>query len=63
MKVYILKEEDFDNLLLAVDRNPEHGHNGGSSVVLTDTEKRAHQEAHAFYNLQVHRWVKKQKEP
>lgn len=57
MKVYVLKEEDFQRLLDNLDRNPKHGMGGGSSVALSDEERRAHDEAHRFYNYQVRRWL------
>ena len=30
-KAFILSNEDFDKLLLMIDRDPKHGSNGGSS--------------------------------
>ncbi len=57
MRVFLLKEEDFDRLRLTIDRNPEHGLNGGSSQVFSETEKEAQLEAHRFYNYQVVRWI------
>lgn len=57
MKVYLIREEDITHLLTLVDRNPSHGSQGGSSAVLTDVEKQAHDKAHRFYNYQVIRWI------
>lgn len=57
MKVFILKEEDFQQLLCMIDRNPEHGRNGGSSVILNDIEKQYYDDAHRFYNYQVRKWL------
>jgi hypothetical protein len=57
MKVYMLKEHDFQLLLSLVDRNPKHGHSGGSSKVLSKEEEKAHDEAHGFYNYQVRTWI------
>ena len=59
MKVYLLKQEDIDLLTTMVDRNPEHGRRGGSSQVLSDEEKKAHEDAHSFYNYQVRVWISK----
>jgi len=57
MKAYILNEEDFDKLLTAIDRDPQHGLNGGSSQVFSPVEKQAFETAHRFYNYQVRRWL------
>lgn len=57
MKAYILSEQDFERLLAALDRNPEYGYNGGSSAVLSEQERKAHKEAHGFYNHQIRRWI------
>lgn len=57
MKVYILKDKDFERLLAEIDRDPQYGEWGGSSRVLSDEEKKAHQEAHRFYNFIIHRWL------
>jgi hypothetical protein len=61
-KVFILTEEDFANLLMAVDRNPNHGERGGSSQVLSQAEEDAHDKAHRFYNYQVRTWVSRMKD-
>lgn len=57
MKIYLLKEEDFETLLAAIDRDPHHGERGGSSVAMSEIEDRAHAAAHRFYNYQVRRWL------
>ncbi len=57
MKAYIITQADVDRLLTMIDRNPRHGAEGGSSVVLDKAEERAHHDAHRFYNYQVRRWV------
>ncbi len=57
MKVYILKDSDFQRLLDNVDRNFEHGMRGGSSQVLDTQERQAHNDAHRFYNYQVRNWI------
>ena len=62
MKAYILSEKDFDNLLANLDRNPDHGYNGGSSAGLSEKEMMIYKEAHRFYNFQIRRWIDKVKE-
>lgn len=62
MKVYILKESDIKALLTAIDRDPSHGYNGGSSVVLSQQEREAHEQAHRFYNYQVRTWIDRVKD-
>ena len=59
MKVFMLTQEDIDLLTTSIDRNPEHGHRGGSSQVLSEAERKAHSEAHSFYNYQVRTWIAK----
>lgn len=56
-KVYLLKEEDLERLLAEIDRDPTYGDRGGSSAVLSESERRAHETAHRFFNLVVRRWV------
>lgn len=62
-KVYLITDKDFDELTLRVDRNPKHGANGGSSAVLSDLERKAHDEAHSFYNYQVRVWISEMTRP
>lgn len=57
MKVYILKDSDFEHLLTSIDRDPRHGERGGSSQVLSTVEEGAHDDAHRFYNYQVRTWI------
>lgn len=57
MKVYLLKDSDFERLFDAICRNPEHGYHGGSSVVLSKQEKQAHHGAQRFFNYQVRCWA------
>jgi len=59
MRVYLLKESDFEALFAAIDRNPEHGQDGGSSQVFSAVQKEALRDAHRFYNYQVRRWAAK----
>lgn len=61
-KVYLLTEEDFTLLRTMVDRNPQHGHKGGSSMSLTTQEQKAHDAAHRFYNYQVCTWIDKMRD-
>lgn len=56
-KVYILTEEDFELLILRLDRDPENGYDGGSSQVLSKEENIAKKDAHKFYNYQIRRWI------
>ena len=58
-KVYLLTDNDIEELLLMIDRNPKHGYHGGSSQVFTEVEERAQEEAHKFYNYQVRNWIDK----
>lgn len=56
-KVYLVTDEDLETLRLRLDRNPDHGYNGGSGRVLSDEEAKAFDEAHRFYNYQIHKWI------
>lgn len=58
-KAFILKQEDLDALLTAIDRDPTHGLNGGSSHCLTENERQIYKEAHRFYNFHIRRWIDK----
>jgi hypothetical protein len=57
VKVYLLKEEDLEALLTAIDRDPHYGYQGGGSVVLSEVERKAYVSAHSFFNHQVRRWL------
>lgn len=57
MKVYQLTDKDFELLLTIIDRDPQHGRDGGSSVSLTDEEMEVYREAHRFYNYQIRKWI------
>lgn len=57
MKVFLIKDEDIDRLLLLLDRDPAYGARGGSSAVLTLEERRAHELTHRFFNFQIRRWI------
>lgn len=57
MKVFQLTQADLDRLTLMLDRNPQHGYQGGSSAGLSEKERQTHDEAHRFYNYQVRRWI------
>ncbi len=56
MKVYVLKDEDFEKLFAEIDRDPKHG-GGGSSQVLTKEEQEAHDKAHRRFNYVVRKWA------
>ncbi len=59
MKVYIVTDDDITRLILAVDRNPQHGQDGGSSRATPTPERlQIENEAHGFFNHQVRRWIK-----
>lgn len=62
MKVYLLKDSDFQRLLDNIDRNPEYGYKGGSSQVLNERERQVYKESHGFYNYQVRNWIDSMKE-
>ena len=62
MRVYLLKDSDFQKLLDNIDRDPRHGWGGGSSQVLSEAESRAHYDAHRFFNYQIQCWIDKVKE-
>jgi len=62
MKVYMLKDSDFQRLLDNIDRNPEHGRDGGSSLIMDAQEKQVHKDAHRFYNYHIRNWIDSVKE-
>jgi hypothetical protein len=59
MKAYILTDNDFEKLLLKIDRNPKYGVNGGSSdSSIHDSEKeKIWDMIHGFYNYQLRTWI------
>ncbi len=58
MKAFILKQNDLDRLLTYIDRNPEHGRDGGSSsATVSEHDQMVRNEAHRFYNYQVRKWI------
>jgi hypothetical protein len=57
MKAYILNDKDFADLQTRIDRDPQHGYQGGSSKVITEKDRHIYEEAHRFYNYQVRRWI------
>ena len=59
MRAFILKVEDFEELLSAIDRDPQYGYNGGSSIILNSEENEAFRKAHRFFNYQVRSWIEK----
>lgn len=61
MKCYLLKDEDFEELFSAIDRDPRWGTKGGSSDVMSKEEQEAHEKAHRFYNYQLRTWADKMK--
>jgi hypothetical protein len=59
MRIYLVTDQDIQMLLTMIDRNPEHGTQGGSSTCLSVDERRFHNEAHGFFNYQVRTWIDK----
>lgn len=57
MKVYLLKEEDFEALLTALDRDPRWGEKGGTSQNQSPEQSSATAEAHRFYNYHIRTWI------
>lgn len=57
MRIYMLKREDFQALLTALDRNAAYGQTGGSSTPLTAEELAAHDRAHSFFNYHIRMWI------
>lgn len=59
MKQYVLSQADIDQLTLLLDRDPEHGTQGGSSnASVNDPNVRwIYKEAHRFYNYQIRTWI------
>ncbi len=53
----MLKDEDFEKLILMLSKDPHHGQSGGSSQVLSAEEMRVYKEAHGFYNYNVRKWL------
>jgi len=62
MKVYLVKDVDFEKLLSEIDRNPKHGKDGGSSQVFSSEEGEAFQKAHRFYNYVIRKWIQQVKQ-
>lgn len=54
MRVYILKESDFEALRTAIVVDPARVR---STRNLSVEERRAHEEAHRFYNYQICNWI------
>lgn len=65
MKRYIISEEDLERLITSIDRDPEHGHRGGSfdSSVNDPGKRTIYSQAHRFYNYQVRQWIHEIKQP
>jgi hypothetical protein len=61
MKVYLIKDSDFEMLLTELDRDPRYGQRGGSSVILSPVKKQAYEEVHAVFNHRVREWIDKMK--
>jgi hypothetical protein len=61
MKVYLLKEEDFEKLILILDQDPEHSR--GSSQVFSPVEKEAYAKLHRYFNYELRGWIDSVKKP
>lgn len=62
MKVYLLKDEDFEELLTALRLDPARVPVlGNANGQLTEEQRRVFDEAHRFYNYHVRTWMEKQK--
>lgn len=58
-KVFMLTQANLDDLLTRIDRDPQHGFNGGSSdASVNDPGRReVYDAAHRFYNYQIRQWL------
>ena len=61
MRVYLLKDSDFETLLDNLDRDPKHGYRGGSSQVFLKKKRQIYDDVHRFYNYQIRVWMGKVK--
>ncbi len=59
MKAYIITDEDIEKLKTELARDPKYGYGGGTQTILTEQEKKAHEDAHRFYWYIVSSWVDK----
>ena len=62
MKIYLLTDKDFEELLAQIDRDPTHGTAGGSTTALSSPERREevseiYRDAYRFYNYHIRRWL------
>lgn len=59
MTKFEITQGDIDRLKAYVDRDPQHGYEGGSSdaSVNDDHNRRIYGAAHKFYNYQIHKWL------
>ena len=59
MKQIVLTQADIDRLLSYIDRDPEHGSDGGSSnASVNDGRNRMiYSDAHRFYNYNIRKWI------
>jgi hypothetical protein len=63
VRIYLVTDSDVDALLTCIDRDPDHGQDGGSSAHLNDRDRMVYREAHAFYNYQIHKWLDRVRAP
>lgn len=57
MKVYLLKDVDFERLLAAIDRDPVRGLRGVNRVILSGEERELHERVHRFFNYHLRQWI------
>jgi hypothetical protein len=56
VKVYMLKDEDFERLIAELEKDPVH------SRVLQEKDRQVFEEAFRFFNYHVRIWISKVKE-
>ena len=61
MKVYVLKESDFEALRTALTIDPKRAERGTGGRTLTEEERAAYEDAHRFYNYQICNWIEAMK--
>jgi len=57
MKVFILNEKDIESLKSRIDKDPRHGYEGGSSMIVSEADAKIYDEVHRFYNYQIRKWI------
>jgi hypothetical protein len=57
VKVYILKESDFESLRAAIVADPKRAERGTGGRTLTEEERVAYDDAYRFHNYQICNWI------